>query len=275
MDNKKYIKVGIGTIICIFIIILLLVISIMLLYKVENIEKSSKLAIENLKAEKDMIEDAYKSNSNQENNLIEPIMNNTTDTNSDLDITYIKKSGKNGTLTLPQINEDTEGAKSINEKINKLYTLDEVHGVSNTVVCTELLEYKNKNLIGIFINLETITDKGIIYYFYYDLDTKKEFTLKDIIENEGFSLSDINNKYQKTLDLLAESWGGENNVMGRDYTITGEEMFYTNNEHSEEVGHYVNALNIVIPIDKAYCLMNGKTYSVTIPYKYIDGYFQF
>lgn len=275
MDEKKCIKLGLGTVICIFIIILLLAISIILLYKVKYIERSSNLAIENLKLEKDILENANNSNKYIENNLVETTMNNTADTNSDVDITYIKKLSKNGTLTLPQINEDTEGAKSINEKINKLYSLDKIYGVCNTVVCTELLEYKNKNLIGIFLNLETRTDNGIVYYFYYDLDTKKEFTLKDIIENEGFSLSDINNKYQKTLDSLAESWDGENNIMGRDYTITGEEMFYTNNEYSEEVGHYVNALNIVIPIDKAYCLMNGKTYSVRIPYKYIEGYFQF
>lgn len=275
MDDKRYIKVGLGTVICIFIIILLLIVSGILLYKMKDIEKSSNLAVENLKAEKDILESANKNNSNIENDLVEETKNNAVDIDSDLDITYIKKFSKNGTLTLPQINEDTEGAKSINKKINNIYNLDEVHGVCNTVVCTELLEYKNKNLIGIFLNLETRTDNGIVYYFYYDLDTKKEFTLKDIIENEGFSLSDINTKYQNTLDSLAESWGGEKYIMGRDYTITGEEMFYTNNEHSEEVGHYVNVLNIVIPIDKAYCLMNGKTYSVRVPYKYIEGYFQF
>lgn len=273
MDEKKRIKVGIGTVICISVIILLLTISIILFYKVKDIEKTSNLAIENLKTEKNILENANKSNNYIENNLIETTMNATANTNSTLDITYIKKSTKNGTLTLPQINEDTEGAKSINKKINKLYSLDKIYGVYETVVCTELLEYKNKNLIGIFLNLETETDNGIVYYFYYDLDTKKEFTLKDIIQNEDFSLSDINNKYQKTLDSLAESWG--ETIMGRDYTITGEEMFYTNNEYSEEVGHYVNALNIVIPIDKAYCLMDKKPYSVRIPYKYIEGYFQF
>lgn len=275
MEEKKNIKVSLGIVICIFIIILLLASSLLLLYKLKEVEKSSNSTIESLKAEKNILENANKSDSNIEDNVVETTINNTTDGNSNLNITYIEKSSKNGTLTLPQINENTEGAKSINEKINKLYSLDEVYGVCDTVVCTELLQYKNKNLIGIFLNLTDIMDNGIVYYFYYDLDTKKEFTLKDIIESEGFALSDINKKYQETLDSMAEAWGEENIIKGRDYTITGEEMFYTYNEPSKEVGHYVDALNIVIPIDKAYCLENGKIYSIVLQYKYIEGYLQF
>lgn len=119
---------------------------------------------------------------------------------------------------------------------------------------------------------------GIEYYFYYDIDSKKEFTLKDIIENEGFSLSDIDKKYQETLDSLAETWGGESMIKGRNYTLTGEEMFYTNNEYYEELGHFANVLYVVIPINNAYCIENGKIYRVRVQYKYIDfddGYFNF
>jgi len=260
MEEKKEVKVSLGTVICIFIILALIVaLAVMYLYYNNKLEyKNTEL--NNSTTEKQYLES-------------EKTIDNTIGTNGDVNITYIKKSGKNGILTLPQINDETEGAKSINEKINKIYNLDEIQGVSNTRVCTELIEYKNKNLMGIAINLEHGADNGIDYYFYYDIDTKKEFTLKDIIENEGFSLSDINNKYQETLNSLAEIWQEE--IKGRDYTITGDEMFYTRNESSEEVGHYVNTLNIVIPIDKAYCRMNNKIYSVTVQYKYIDGYFQF
>ena len=253
-------KIFWGIAICIVIIIVLLAISMILLYKVKDLAESSDLNTENNIAD---------INSSLDND------DKVADTNSELNIIYIKKSGKNATLTLPQINENTEGAKSINEKINNLYNIDYIQGVSNTIICTDSLKYNNKNLMGIHLNLENENDNGIVYYFYYDLDAKEEFTLKDIIESEGFSISDINEKYQETLDSMAKLWGGEANIKGRDYTITGKEMFYTTNNQSEENGHYVNTLNIVIPIDEAYCLMNGKINSVIVQYEYIDDYLQF
>lgn len=224
-------------------------------------------------------EDTKKNESIIENKekTVENTSNTTaTNTNGNLGITYIKQNGKHGTLTLPQISEDSEGARSINEKIKKIYSLDEVKGVADIVICSEGgIGYTSENLMGIYINLTDGADNGISYYFYYDTDSKKELTLKDIIEKEGFSLSEINTKYQETLDSMANNWGGENKIKGRDYTITGEEMFYTRNESSKEVGHYVNNLYIVIPIDKASCLENEKIYSISVPFKYIDGYLQF
>lgn len=157
MAEKESIKVSLGTTICIFIIILLIVALGVVYYLgfIKNNEKINELenkqiALEEALEEARTVENDNKNIVNETEEKAEEQTNKgVINNNADLDIIYVKKLGKNGTLMLPQINSDSEGAKSINEKINKLCDINEIHGVISTTICTESIGYKGKNLVGI------------------------------------------------------------------------------------------------------------------------------
>lgn len=272
--KKEKIKVKFSTALCIIIIIILLIAGGVLGYMMYQSNVQQQELSKQLEESRKNVERVLEENQELQNNKIENTKEETqtqepTNQNNSLyGIEYIEKKGKGATLCLPQITGDTEGAKTINEKINKIYDLTDNYYVS-TIDIKSNMKYKNNNILKIQIILSDEKDGGAEYYYYYNIDTKKEFTLQDVIAEEGFSLADINKAQKEQIAKYEETWQKEN-VYANDYTITGNEMFYTRNEKSEELGHYANNLYIIEPIEKTYFYGNGKKINITIQYKYLD-----
>ena len=148
--KKEKIKVKFSTALCIIIIIILLIAGGVLGYMMYQSNVQQQELSKQLEESRKNVERVLEENQELQNNKIENTKEETqtqepTNQNNSLyGIEYIEKKGKGATLCLPQITGDTEGAKTINEKINKIYDLTDNYYVS-TIDIKSNMKYKNNN----------------------------------------------------------------------------------------------------------------------------------
>lgn len=181
----------------------------------------------------------------------------------DIDEPITKKEGIYN-IELPKLKGNAEGIKSINSKIQDIY--NKISNISGVEIVESTYEIKKSNYNGInILDIEIFTKNGskefdgnqIRYYYHYNIDTGDEYTLSDIAKKENYSLDDMKNKLNTYLTDIANDFGGERMIKGREHQfINQKDMYYVMTDD--------NGTNLHIVLDEGdgYTIQNEKKYSV-------------
>lgn len=205
-----------------------------------------------------------------------PVVNDTTKTTDttikddnknvlsfDIDEPITKKEGIYN-IELPKLKGNAQGIKSINSKIQDIY--NKISAITGVETVESKYEIKKSNYNGEnILDIEIFTKNGpkefdgnqIRYYYHYNIDTGNEYTLSDIAKNENYSLDDMKKKLNEYLTDIANGFGGERMIKGREHQfINQKDMYYVMTDD--------NGTNLHIVLDEGdgYTIQNENKYSV-------------
>ncbi|MBO6145440.1 MAG: hypothetical protein J6O62_01380 [Bacilli bacterium] len=195
-----------------------------------------------------------------------------------LDEDIIKKEGIYD-IQLPKLKGDTDGIKKINKRITRIYNM--LNFEKNAETVESYYEIRKSNYKGInILDVVVYTKIGpkefdgdeLRYCYHYNIDTGKEYTLNDIVKKENYSTDDMTSKLNSYLNDIANNWGGEKNIKGKNHIFVSENDMYdiiSSNDNE-------NSIIIVLDGNDGYVIENESKYSAqfeysTIDYKIIDS----
>ena len=233
MEEKKYIKISVGTFICIIIIILLLIL-LGITYYFGFIKKDQNNQSNNIEQSTNIVNTNNVTNTEKAENTIgnETTENKTKKINKldeSKDIVYTLYSKNDNAINVPYINIDSPDVKRINDEIEDYYKPridgDPMEfGYPHNV---KYYSYINDNILSLVI--EVITDNGINEYKVYNLDiydgtvvtntdilklkklTESEFLtkLKELYQNKFISLYGSKEEWA---EKSMAPWQDKNNI---------------------------------------------------------------
>lgn len=202
MEDKKTIKISLGTVIC-MIIIFLLVIALILMYFYYN--RNSK----NIGSVNSNISEKVENNIDKEisNNQIKKVSK--LEENKEIVYSSYSKYSDEYSYSIPYININSDDANKINKEIEVYYKSlveeelkNESEGFSVIMVNIKYNSYINDNILSLVVSSEYPND--CVYYKVYNLDiyTGTVVTNSDIINLKNMTES-------KFLDTLKELYENE------------------------------------------------------------------
>lgn len=247
MDQKKTIKVSLGTVICIFIIVLL-VIALGAMYYYYNHNQSDTNDVNSGVVEK------VENNINNEISETKVNKVNKLDENKDIVYASFSKYSSEYSYSIPYINIDSADAKKINDEIESYYKplveaeiKNETEGLSVIMYNVKYNSYVNDNVLSLIVSCEYPND--CIGYKVYNLDIYKG----TIISNDDI-LNMKNLNETKFLGLLKEiyekefisSYGTKEAFINN---LKNAPVGWTESEIQEQTKEYERQLNKTVSSD--------------------------
>ena len=256
MEEKKTIKVSLGTAICIFIIFLLLISIVIMCYSnknkdvsdedktsvsSKNLTKKSNIKIDD---NRDLIYDA---------NYLYKNFSDESYYSENMNKSYSLKD-----INLPYININSEDANNANKEIKTLF--EELaenfeQEYKNTKTWYNIASYKTYtkgNLLSILITVEsggTDVEQYKYYTYNFNLDTLKLYSYEEVYKLAGFNSNNINDKVE---DAIKKS--ERFTKFKEDMTTYIEKSIknYTNSVKDKSIKYFIdgnNELNIIVKIE--------------------------
>lgn len=272
MDEKKSIKVSLGTVICIFIIILL-IIALVGMYFYYNNKNSVDKNVISTKAENSINTDENSSNKIASNESTEK-QSIKIDDSKDLvyDANYSYKNFSNESyysqnmnktyslkdINVPYINIKSEEVSNANKEIKALFEdlakffEQEYNDTKTWYNIASYKTYIKGNLLSVVITVEaggTDVEQYKYYTYNFNLDTLKPYSYEEAYKLAGFNSNNIDTKVEdaiKECDRIAE--------FKEDITTYTEKSIknYTNSVKDKSIKYFIdenNGLNVIVKIE--------------------------
>lgn len=222
MEEKKYIKVSLGTVICIFIIFLLLIVICGMYFnynnkndvkenvistKQENNINANEIISNNITSDESAEKQSIKIDDNKElvydANYSYKNFSNESYYSESMNKTYSLKD-----INVPYINIDSEDASSANKEIKALFEElaesfeQEYNDTKTWYWIASYQTYTRGNLLSVVITIEsggTDVEQYKYYTYNFNLDTLKLYSYEEAYKLAGFNSSNINVKVQESI----------------------------------------------------------------------------
>lgn len=256
MEEKKTIKVSLGTAICIFIILLLLISIVIMCYSnknkdvsdedktsvsSKNLTKKSNIKIDD---NRDLIYDA---------NYLYKNFSDESYYSENMEREYSLKD-----INLPYININSEDANKANKEIEKLFEKlaeffeQEYKDTKTWYNVASYKTYTKGNLLSILITVEsggTDVEQYKYYTYNFNLSTLKMYSYEEIYKLAGFTSNNIDEKVEEAIkksERITE--------FKEDITTYIEKSIknYTNSVKDQSIQYFIdenNELNVIVKIE--------------------------
>ena len=257
-----------------------------------SIGSTNKTVQNNVNSEKSNNETTNTINQNSSNtaisnqiNTVEKQEEKNSRTSPSYTVSEITKKEEKYDIKLPKLIGTTNGIKTINEKINKIYEkcldITDYPAIWSSYTTT-ISKYKGKSILDLDIwvgkgnsvdiidangnNAKETFPAGFMHYIYhYNIDTGEEYTLSDLIKDEGYSIDDINTNFHEYLMKSAKDWGGTIAVRGWAHKfVTPNDMYFVLEDEGKTY------LHLTTRNEDGYIIENEKEYPIDFVYKEIN-----
>ncbi|HJJ03584.1 MAG: hypothetical protein V8R26_02895 [Clostridia bacterium] len=256
MEEKKTIKVSLGTVICIVIIFLLLISIIIMYYSNKNknvlSENKNNISNENV-IEKRSIKNDDSKELVYDANYAYKDFSDESYYSENMEREYSLKD-----INLPYININSEDANKANKEIEKLFEKlaeffeQEYKDTKTWYNVASYKTYTKGNLLSILITVEsggTDVEQYKYYTYNFNLSTLKMYSYEEIYKLAGFTSNNIDEKVEEAIkksERITE--------FKEDITTYIEKSIknYTNSVKDQSIQYFIdenNELNVIVKIE--------------------------
>lgn len=256
MEEKKTIKVSLGTVICIVIIFLLLISIIIMYYSNKNknvlSENKNNISNENV-IEKRSIKNDDSKELVYDANYAYKDFSDESYYSENMEREYSLKD-----INLPYININSEDANKANKEIEKLFEKlaeffeQEYKDTKTWYNVASYKTYTKGNLLSILITVEsggTDVEQYKYYTYNFNLSTLKMYSYEEIYKLAGFTSNNIDEKVEEAIKKSERF-----TKFKEDMTTYIEKSIknYTNSVKDKSIKYFIdgnNELNIIVKIE--------------------------
>lgn len=247
MEDKKTVKVTLGTVICIIIICILIVALIVMYFYYHNNSKST----DNVTKEVEKVEtNVDEKNSDSQVKKVDKL-----DESKEIVYSSYSNFSSEYSYSIPYINIDSDDANKINREIEEYYKPlieeeleHEAEGRSVTMISIKYNAYINDNVLSLVISHE-FDVVGCIYYKVYNLDIYNGniITNSDLVKAKNMTESEfIENLKEIHKDKFVNIYGSKEEYVARFYNSTESEKQENSEEYEIQFGRTTSSDNCSI-----------------------------